>query len=79
MPHRTYIALLFLLSACATMDPSPGEMELDKQVEEGLRERDLAAACGYDFRIGMRSEAHKELLERAARDLRGHIVVMDWC
>ncbi len=27
MPHRTYIALLFLLSACATMDPSPGEPE----------------------------------------------------
>src|SRR5512140_2720435 len=27
MPHRTCIALLFLLSACATMDPSPGEVE----------------------------------------------------
>ena len=27
MPHRTCSALLFLLSACATMDPSPGEPE----------------------------------------------------
>ncbi|MDY7227886.1 DUF6310 domain-containing protein [Hyalangium rubrum] len=27
MPHRTCIALLFLLSACVTMDPSPGEPE----------------------------------------------------
>jgi hypothetical protein len=27
MPHRKCIALLILLSACATMDPSPGEPE----------------------------------------------------
>ena len=27
MSQRTCIALLFLLSACATMDPSPGEVE----------------------------------------------------
>jgi hypothetical protein len=27
MPPRTCIALLFLLSACATMDPAPGELE----------------------------------------------------
>ncbi|HEX8705239.1 MAG TPA: DUF6310 domain-containing protein [Myxococcaceae bacterium] len=66
-------------TAIETYNPFVQQMELDKQVEEGLRERDLAAACGYDFRIGVRSEAHKELLERAAPDLRGHVVVMDWC
>src|SRR5689334_19919176 len=27
MPHRTCIALLLLLSACATMEPTPGEPE----------------------------------------------------
>nr|WP_233262135.1 DUF6310 domain-containing protein [Vitiosangium sp. GDMCC 1.1324] len=34
-----------------------------KQVEKARRERDLAAACGYDFVIGGRSDAHKNLLE----------------
>ncbi len=43
------------------------------------RERDLARACGFDFRIGVRSEAHKEALEEDARDIIGLIVVMEWC
>lgn len=51
--------------------------ELDKQITEGRRERDLAAACGYDFVIGVRTEAHKTLLERA--DITLKVVVMDWC
>ncbi|HYH98975.1 DUF6310 domain-containing protein [Hyalangium sp.] len=42
-------------------------------------ERDLARACGFDFRVGVRSAAHKAELENAYPDLQGLIVVMDWC
>jgi hypothetical protein len=49
------------------------------QVREMLLERDLARACGFDFRVGVRSEAHKEALEDADPELRGLIEVMDWC
>jgi hypothetical protein len=49
------------------------------QVAELRRERDLARACGFDFRVGVRSAAHKAELERVAPDLEGIIVVMDWC
>jgi hypothetical protein len=49
------------------------------QVAKLRRERDLAWACGFAFRVGVRSEAHKEALEDAAPDLRGLIEVMDWC
>jgi hypothetical protein len=52
---------------------------IEDQVAKMRRERDFARACGFDFRVGVRSEAHKEALEEAARDLRGLIVVMDWC
>jgi hypothetical protein len=62
-----------------TYNPFIQRVELDKQIEEARRERGLAAACGFDFRIGVRSEAHKEALEDAAPDLRGLIEVMDWC
>jgi hypothetical protein len=36
-------------------------------------------ACGFDLRVGVRSEAHKEALEEEAPDLIDFIVVMDWC
>jgi hypothetical protein len=49
------------------------------QVLEMLSERGLARACGFNFRVGVLSEAHKEALEEAAPDLKGLIVVMDWC
>ncbi len=49
------------------------------QVSKMRIERTLALACGFDFRVGVRSEAHKEALEDAAPDLKGIIVVMDWC
>jgi hypothetical protein len=60
-------------------NPFVRRVELDKQIEEARRERALAAACGFDFRIGVRSQEHKEALEDAAPDLRGLIEVMDWC
>jgi len=52
---------------------------IGNQVKELRRERDLARACGFEFRIGVRSAAHKEALERAAQDLKSLIVIMDWC
>lgn len=52
---------------------------ISDQVAKLRRERDLAQACGFAFRVGVRSEAHKEALEDAAPDLRGLIEVMDWC
>nr|WP_245591967.1 DUF6310 domain-containing protein [Cystobacter fuscus] len=42
-------------------------------------ERDLARACGFDFRVGVRSKAHEEALEEADPTFDGLIVVMDWC
>jgi hypothetical protein len=55
------------------------EIVISDQVPKLRLELELARACGFDFRIGVRSAAHKAALEREARDLRGLIVVMDWC
>ncbi|WP_371745546.1 DUF6310 domain-containing protein [Myxococcus sp. CA033] len=49
----------------------------DRQVRELRRERDLARACGFDFRVGVRSPEHQAALERLDGTL--EIVVMDWC
>jgi hypothetical protein len=51
----------------------------EQQVPELRRERELAKACGFDFRVGVRSAAHKAALELADPDLDGVIVVMEWC
>ncbi|XXF77832.1 DUF6310 domain-containing protein [Myxococcaceae bacterium GXIMD 01537] len=64
-------------TAIETYNPFIQQAELDSQVAEARRERDLAAACGYQFVIGVRTEAHKKLLER--EDLSLSIFVMDWC
>jgi hypothetical protein len=62
-----------------TYPPDLREIVVESQVEELRDERALALACGFSFRVGVRSPAHKAALERAARDLRGLIVVMEWC
>jgi hypothetical protein len=49
------------------------------QVAKMRSEREIARACGFDFRVGVRSEAHKESLGEQAPDLSDLIVVMDWC
>ncbi|NOK19668.1 DUF6310 domain-containing protein [Corallococcus carmarthensis] len=49
------------------------------QVAKMRSERALALACGFDFRVGVRSEAHQEALGEEAPELRDFIVVMDWC
>jgi hypothetical protein len=64
-------------TAIETYNPFVRERELDKQVVEGRRERDLAAACGYDFIIGVLTEAHRQMLEEAEPDLT--VVLMGWC
>lgn len=64
-------------NAIETYSPFVQRTELQKQVAEGRRERDLAAACGYGFVIGVRTETHRQLLRRAAPDLR--VELMDWC
>jgi hypothetical protein len=48
-----------------------------KQAKELRRERELAAACGFDFRVGVRSAVHKSMLEFEDNTL--SVVVMDWC
>ena len=57
--------------------PYVQEAELRKQLEEGRREKAIAAACGYQFVIGVRSQAHKTMLEARAPDLT--VVLMPWC
>ena len=52
-------------------------IEIKDQVKEGRRERALASACGYDFIMGVRTQAHKRLLELEDSSL--NVVVMDWC
>ena len=53
------------------------DIVLKKQIPELRRERDLAKACGFGFRVGVRSAAHKDALRKQAPDL--DIVLMDWC
>ncbi|MHA7628212.1 DUF6310 domain-containing protein [Corallococcus sp. M7] len=51
----------------------------EKQLMELRHERDLARACGFDFRVGVRSAAHQEALEIADPDFEGTIILMEWC
>jgi hypothetical protein len=62
-----------------TYPPDLRRIVLDDQVPKMRLERDLARACGFDFRVGVRSAAHQAALERAAPDLEDLIVVMEWC
>ncbi|KFE58460.1 hypothetical protein DB31_4880 [Hyalangium minutum] len=62
-----------------TYSPDLREIVVDSQVEKLRIERGLALACGFHFRVGVRSLAHKAALELADPDLRGLIEVMDWC
>lgn len=48
-----------------------------KQTMELQHERDLANACGFEFRVGVRSAAHKAAL--LEQDPTLEIVTMDWC
>lgn len=60
-----------------TYTPALRKIVIDKQVLELKREKELAAACGFEFRVGVRSAAHQAALRFADPLLK--IVAMDWC
>ncbi|WP_395834168.1 DUF6310 domain-containing protein [Cystobacter fuscus] len=62
-----------------TYPPDLRRIVIEDQVPELQYERALALACGFNFRVGVRSAAHKAALELADRRLTGFIVVMEWC
>lgn len=64
-------------TAIETYSPYVQEAELNKQVKEGRKEQALAAACGYQLVIGVRTQVHKTMLEARAPDL--IVVLMPWC
>jgi Family of unknown function (DUF6310) len=43
--------------------------EIEKELEQIEKEQDAAAACGYDFVVGVSTQAHKDALLRADRFL----------
>ncbi|WP_309243065.1 DUF6310 domain-containing protein [Hyalangium versicolor] len=47
------------------------------QVPKLQHERTLARACGFDFKIGVRSAEHKAALLKQDPTLK--VVIMDWC
>lgn len=50
---------------------------VENQLPGLLHERTLALACGFDFKVGVRSASHKAALLR--RDPTLEIVIMNWC
>ena len=62
-----------------TYPPDLRRIVIEDQVEELRGERVLALACGFDFRVGVRFPAHKAELEIEAPDIKGLIVIMEWC
>jgi hypothetical protein len=53
------------------------EFFIEVKLPELQREKRLAEECGYDFVVGVRSEAHKAALKLADPTLK--VVVIDWC
>ncbi|ATB30757.1 hypothetical protein MEBOL_004219 [Melittangium boletus DSM 14713] len=47
------------------------------QMPKMQHERELARACGFDFKVGVRSATHKVALLKQDRTL--NVVVMEWC
>lgn len=64
-------------TAVETYSPFVQKTELAKQVREGRRERDLAAACGYRFVMGVRTLEHQRMLQALEPEL--IVVLMPWC
>ncbi|AKJ05953.1 Hypothetical protein AA314_07579 [Archangium gephyra] len=60
-----------------TYSPFLRKQAVENQLPGLLYERELARACGFDFKVGVRSAAHKAAL--IARDDSLDVVVMDWC
>jgi hypothetical protein len=62
-----------------TYTPALRGFVIRDQVVKLMREHELARVCGFDFRVGVRSAAHKAALELAEPRLDGLIVIMGWC
>jgi len=60
-----------------TYAPYVQKIAADKEAKEMGREKALAAACGYSFRVGVKSAAHMKALLDVDKSL--DIVIMDWC
>ncbi|MFE8602543.1 DUF6310 domain-containing protein [Archangium violaceum] len=60
-----------------TYPPELRRIVIEEQLPKLQYERALALACGFDFKVGVRSAAHKAALEFADETL--EIVVMNWC
>ncbi|MFL5347017.1 MAG: DUF6310 domain-containing protein [Hyalangium sp.] len=60
-----------------TYPPDLREIVLEDQVPKMQAEQALANACGFDFKVAVRSPAHKAALLQLDRNLK--VVVMDWC
>jgi hypothetical protein len=60
-----------------TYTPALRKIVIAKQMPELKREKELAEACGFEFRVGVRSAAHQAALKFVDPLLK--IVVMDWC
>ena len=58
-------------------DPHSQKFFIKVKLPELQREARLAKECGYDFVVGVRSEAHKTALKFADPSLK--VVVIDWC
>ncbi|NOK36662.1 hypothetical protein HMI49_25980 [Corallococcus exercitus] len=43
--------------------------EIEKEIKQLLEERRVAQACGYDFVVGVSTQAHKDALQRRIRTL----------
>ena len=43
--------------------------EIEEELEQFEKQRDVAMACGYDYVIGVSTQAHKDALSRADRSL----------
>jgi hypothetical protein len=52
------------------------DQEIEKEIEQLREERQAAQACGYDFVVGVSTQAHKDALLRADRFLK---VVVTGC
>jgi len=55
------------------------DIVIRRHVRDFMVERELARACGFDFRFGVRNATHKAMLEIEEPQLQGFIVLMDWC
>ncbi|WPB82695.1 DUF6310 domain-containing protein [Archangium violaceum] len=60
-----------------TYPPELREIVLADQVPDLQHERALALACGFDFKVGVRSATHKAALLKQDPTLK--VVIMEWC